>query len=1001
MDIYIDRLKKRAKILGNHYQKYITIVDKYIDALMGRLENAGMIERVHLWATAHDYREEMSTIAGVSDAREQRLDDLGCYFAYQFLQLNLGALDALMYEVTTKGSKQDVYKQFMLRVGHDFRRLTAAYMEQLLKQFLATNELKSFVVLGVGTRSDQDDIDIGVVDRGEEDREELNKAIGRMSMEMFKKAISLHLHLSEHVGKASLYLASIEEYDELLQKEIHDFVIITEMLGAARILGSRKLFSDFRRQVTFRYYHNPRDSKNTKFHEGYLRGIVGETRSLMFRELYNDRINPKLDGLRMIKSGLYAAKTIFNLRQVNAWAILEELQHHDKRRGYFYRELEASLTFLEIFRYLFQLLTAQEEDIFVNDQITYDNLSLMAEAMGYTQYGTGGAVDFLLTDYFKYIRNAKETVRNVLPYIVDHLSSITVFGRMARHKKVTEDGKKRVGNWAVQFLQESKFFRGTRFWDDIADVFERKNGYVLKRLVNDLYAMNPERRRLILNGFIEWGWNSFIATFSLILLLYKFKDEIADPHLYEEYNKLFLERARATPEVAQRLSIVFKSMPELLYEYLQTLSTEQQKSFYEWLSAKPWDDEIEPDRHRLRLLTRLHYGTSTYFKRIMSRVLGDHPEYLSYLDDSRRLALIGRGILAGVERAQNNRQKLVLIHHYHSFEFFRVCLNTLTGLPAPVTADDFTVFSDTYIRLLFEISKEFVDETLDKELQTKDLLGVFVTGGHGQMLAFDDDYDLIILLNSDDHEILQYSTAIMRKMHREIVKCGIMPHYRFSDHTVSFVCTFSQLKKILAAPSRDKFIDMSQLLATRMIVGSSVLQNTFDSEIIHPFIFARQKQYIVQMINELKSRERDFKKDEDDHLDIKDTPGGVRDIELLLFIFKSLFKIRENSNYVVLQKLQTLLPAMKADFKKLFESYQLLRLVRNLNRIIVSADDTINIDYLHDLADNLEIEPHPHKSRSLVLFNDLKKTIRQSRGILKKAINKIEKEYLRELPEQE
>ena len=54
-------------------------------------------------------------------------------------------------------------------------------------------------------------IDIGVVDKGDEYRDELNRCIGKMNSEMLKKAISLHFHISEHVGNISSYSASIDD----------------------------------------------------------------------------------------------------------------------------------------------------------------------------------------------------------------------------------------------------------------------------------------------------------------------------------------------------------------------------------------------------------------------------------------------------------------------------------------------------------------------------------------------------------------------------------------------------------------------------------------------------------------------------------------------------------------------------------------------------------------------------------------------------------------------
>ncbi len=998
MDLDFDRLRRRAEALGNHYRKYSTIIENNIDALMGRLEYAGMVERVHLWAGAHNYQEEISTIAQVGKSKEEKLADLGCYFAIQFLQMNLNALDALMLEVTTNEARLGVYKQFMLRVGHDFRKLTAAYMEQLLNIFLPPEQRIEFVFMGVGTRSDQDDIDIGVVDRGEQGRDDLNKAISRMNAEMFKKAVSLHFHLSEHVGSPTSYSASIDEYLRLLENEIHDFVIINEMLGAARVIGSRKLFFDFRRKVTLRYYYNAEGGKYAKYHEGYLRGIVGETRSFMLRELSQDYLSPKNDGLRMIKAALYAAKTIFNLRQVNAWAILEELKKRDKKRRAYYENLEGPLTFLEIFRYLYQLLIAQEEEIYLHPKSAKDNLALVADAMGYRNVGTASATDFLITDYYDNIQKAKNALKNSMPAIVDHLSSITVFGKLLRHKKATTAGEKRVGNLALRFLEEAKFFRGTRFWDDAITVLELKNGQLLKRLVDDLCSLPSDRKEDLLQQYIAWGWNSFIATFSFVVLLHRYRRDFDDPDLYQRFNELFVQRMSGTVDEAQRISTVFTHYPKLLHDYTDLLTESQQRKFFHWLDSDVWDKELLPARDRLRYLLRLHYGTSKYFQRAMDKVLARHPEYLSYLNDPQRLDLIGKGILAEVEREPSIRQKLRKLTFFHDFEFFRVCLKTLSGASSQSVALEYAEFSDTYLRLLFDTCKQDVDERRGTALQTGDLLGIFVAGGRGQMQAFDDDYDLVILLNSDDEAMLSYCSSISSRMHKEIVACGIMPHYRLADFTTSYVCTFRQLKTILEDGAGDRFIDQSILLGSRMIVGSAILQQAFEREIIQPYVLEKRAQYIGEMLEEISQRRLSYSECDEGTINLKEIAGGLRDVEMLLLICRALFNLQEPSNFMLMNRLATGLTQHGQLFHRLSKIYEFLRMIRNLNRLTVAADDKFDREYLENLTEFLKIPGHKNDSGPSRLLTKLQATLSSGRRTIEEITEKVVRPKMKRWP---
>lgn len=988
MDIYFDRLVKRSAVLGNHFKKYLTIIEKNLDSLMERLENAGMKERVHLWVNSPDYRKEMQTILLVGTSQQERLNDLGCYFALQFLQMNLSALDDIALAVTSDENKHVIYKEFMLQVGHDFRKLTATYMEQLMHLFLPENQPIEYVFLGVGTRSDQDDIDVGVVDSGSEDREILNKAICKLNGEMFKKAIHLHFHLSEHVGNPSSYSASLEEYIDLLEHEIHDFVIITEMIGAARITGSRKLFSEFFRKVISRYFYRRNDGQDLKYHEGYLRGIVGEARSFMFRELSNDRINPKNDGLRMIKGGLFAAKTIFNLRQVNAWAIIEELCSRDKRRKSQYQKVDDSLTFLEIFRYLYQLLIAEEEEIFLTDASARKNLGVVAKFMGYRDIGGAKATDFLLTDYYAKVIQAKETIKELLPFAMRHLESISILGKILRHKKVTAEGERRIGNLGIRFLESTKFFRGTRFWDDIITALERKEGRVLKRFVSDLCALTGDERKHVLNQFVEWGWNSFITMFSFINLLHKYKSILPECHLFAELNKLFFKRVRGTEEEAQRLSVVFTHYPQLVYEYSKILTEKQQKKFYNWLSSNVWDTEVLPARDCLRYMLKLHYSLSKYFKRIMHSVLSEKPEYIKYLIDREHLELIGKGTLAKIERTNGLKQKLQNLKFYHDFQLFRMALETLAGASTINLALQYTEFSDKYIRLLFDTCKREIDEKRKNAVETGDMLGIFVTGGHGQMQAFDDDYDLIILLNSEDEEMISYCSSIVQRMHREIIKSGVLPHYNLAQCTKSYVCTFSKLEIILSKNMDDRFILKSQLVGARLVVGSSLLLDIFERDILEPFIFKKKNKFIKDMLKEIATR-RKSRKAKADSINLKEDAGGLRDIENLMAILRVLFKAKEHSNFRFLVKLQANLPAYESHFRMLLRSYDFLRKIRNLHRITVTANNSIHLNHLDNIVEHLEVKSKRQLNPSEVLFLRVKMSMKVSERVSNKIINEV------------
>ncbi len=947
----LHRLKIRTLNLGNQHRKYLHTISENLDGLCRRLEQHGAVERIHLWSTASNYRKEMAEIGSWSGNEDERLSDLGCYFALQFLQMKLDALDSLVVELRKSPERLPVYKQFMLRIGHEFRRLTAAYMNELMRIFLPTDAAVDYVVLGVGTRSDQDDIDLGVVDAGEENREVLTTAIARMNAEMLKKAISTHYHLSEHVCNSDCYSASVMDYEALLNSEIHDFVIINEMLGAARIIGNRKLFFKFRDQVTMRYYYDPAQPADWKFHEGYLRGIVGETRSFALRAFSHDHLNPKVDGLRMIKAALYAAKTIFHLRQVNGWALLETLQYHDPGRKAIYEKMEQALTFIEMFRYLYHLLVAEEEEIFYEDPTTRSNLNIVAEAMGFNHIGVASAVELLVAEYYQQAGMAKQAIINLLPQVVNHLTAISSFRRLDMSPRA---------DFSEHFLSTAQFFRGARFWDDMLVLMRQPESELLQRLMQDL-KQDEGKRADLLTQWVDWGQNSYLLLFPLINLLF----DRQETELGEALAQEFLRRELSADQV-RRISVVFNNYPDMMAQLIAHLSEESRRWFHERLQIEVWDRQLVLDRDRLSNLIKLQFTTSKSVRRVLHKVLATHAEFFELINQPAELAVFGQGLGSQVNQILNFRQRRKKLAEFHDWEFLRVCLLALNRVPNSRVAEEYIEFSDAYLKQLFDICVQEVDEKHPEQKPERSLVSILVTGGYGHCLAFDDDYDLIILVDSDSVEVKAYYEAVFTKMHSEIARSGILPHYRLAEYTGSFTCTIRELKALLQNKEMDTFVDQSQLLGARMVMGSDRLRTGFYEFIIRPHIFAEKIRYSRAMLDEISNRHKVYAMDKIHAVSLKESPGGLRDVEMLLDILRALFEVNQHSNYRVFHTFQTILPEYCRQLTVLLKQYDFLRTMRNLHRLAIAADDCLNVAYLNLPAEIISAGDTKETSESLI-----------------------------------
>jgi len=934
------KLKDRVSHLGNHHQKYIRSIEAHKDRLIEGLEAKGEIDQVNLWKSARDLSEEMDVILELGDTLREKLALLGCYYCMQFLQMNLRLTDVLQLNLTTAKDRTQMFRDFMIHSGLQFRSLTANYMQRLLDLFIPEAQRPEFVICGVGSRSDQDDIDIGIVDDGSERRHEFNKAVGKLRNEMLKHASCLHFYLSEHVVTQG-YSASISDYRELLDKEIHDFIIITEMLGAAPILGSLRLFDQFKQEVTWRYHYAPH--QNNKYHEAYLRGLLGEVRSLLIRQMQPDSIHLKDDALRMLKSMIYVEKTLFRIDKVNPWDILRGLRQRNPSQKRLYDELDRVLTFLDTFRHLYQLFVVQEEEVQLGEASLADALAHVAQCMGYKDVGTVKGWDHLLIHYQESVQQAKDIVGLLLEPVTEHLRSITIFSALAQPRRA-QAGKSK-GNLAVDFIRASRFFRGTKFWDDVLEILEANNGELLHRFVRDFAPLSGRYRRKLIEEYGSTSQYTLYAFLSLLVIIVKYQRGSEYQKLFDELNDAFLDMAGKIESRISKLSKLFCQYPQLINTYLMRLNEDRLIRFGHLLENGGGEAEAA-SAAGLRKVCQLHYSNSRYFKRYFTRVIHKHPEYVEYLDSTDKLRQIAHGLLGNVGNLGGCQEKKDSLADYYDLEYLRVGLETLRGAPISTTNAEFTEFSDTFLQVLFDINKQCIDEEMGGKVATHDLLAVFVAGGHAREQAYDDDCDLIILLDSSDEEMRRYCDRIANRMNTDILRRGTLPHYRFTDHFGHYVTRVDELEQLFARECPDGFIDRSQVLGSRMIIGSTKFGKEFEDRIIRPYIFGQSGTYIAQMIGEIRSRHRDEPDPNGDALNVKEGRGGLRDIEMILLICKAKYGLREPINRKLVRTLCEAEPRRRKDFETLSTSFDFLRSIRDAYRLTVSAENVLRAAYL-------------------------------------------------------
>ena len=977
-----DLLKKRVSRLGNHYQKYIHIIEKNKDYLIKALHSTGKLMQVHLWRTSFSPDEEMKIISNLSTDVKTRIKFTSCYYALQFLQLNFRNLDVLALGITSGANSIEIYGNFITQIGIEFRKLTKIYLNNLLDIYIPSDIRPEFFIVSVGSRADQDDIDTGVIIADDSDATEFNRAFQKVAQNMLVNATVLHMYLSEHVGK-EIYTTTISEYKELIEKKMQDVIIVTELLNAKLILGSEKLFDKFYEEVINNYYYS--QEKDSKLHERFLRGILGEARAQLLMPLQNDTICPKDDALRIIKSLLYAKRTVYNIKEVSTWEIIDNLIIKEPHLKSEYELLDKALAFIEIFKFLLQMYIVQEEFMRPAD-IDKNQLALIAQKMGYTPIGTVNAWDQLVIDYYRYVKEIRKICDFLITDVSRHLSSITIFSKILNLRTV----KKQKMNIAVEFLKNARYFEGAKYWEDQLNNLEN-NKLILGQFVKDFQSLNPFDRKKLIIDYVLWSKYSPTSLIRFITIIGKNQQIPNSESLFKDMNLAFLMQFRGMPYIAERMYRIFTLYPQFIHEYLQFFPESQYKLFDEILKHPLVDDRLKNHQIQLKELFKIHKWSSLYFHRFFYRIILNHPEYLTSLTNTQQLSKIASGLLAMVSNYPNAEQQKKILGDYYDIDFLRVGIGTINGVKLDVTNREFTEFCDNYLQKLFDICTEEVEEESETEPPNTDTFAILAAGGHARGQAYDDDYDLIAVVDTDDENVVRHATKVITKMNREIVKRGLLPHYRLGEILDGFVVPISKIVDYLNSEREESFIDLSQLLGARIVIGSNDLREVINNKILKPLIFNKNAYYIQRMITEINSRQKSVKKCNNDTCNLKETKGGLRDIEAVALMLKAYFGISTPLSHNFFRQIKPKLPDLNSVLDIISESLYFLRTIRNLYRITIAAEDDLQSIYFSSLANiyfGVELENGPDL---------LKKKIQAALNNSAKACNEIIKYLKKEL----
>ncbi|MCK4409546.1 MAG: hypothetical protein KAW67_05645, partial [Candidatus Eisenbacteria sp.] len=483
-----------------------------------------------------------------------------------------------------------------------------------------------------------------------------------------------------------------------------------------------------------------------------------------------------------------------------------------------------------------------------------------------------------------------------------------------------------------------------------------------------LDAVPAASRAKIVDSLAGCADQALGTVMALITILSDNRNRPACGRLFEELSAAFRKRLKDAPYAGIRLIELFFRWPRLINRYLLSLGDDAVREMSELLKTDIWDPEVVLWRDRLQGLLDVHTGSSRYFLRYLERAGEDYESCLTNLGNQSALRDISRGVIAAVDSETEYAARNKKLGDYYDLEFLRIGLGTLSGEPASQTDAQFTRVADTYIESLFDNCKREVDRNEQFRVSTHDLLAVYATGGLGREQAYDDDFDLMILLNTSHEDVRAYANRIVAKMNAEIIKRGTLPHYRFADHFGHYVTTLTELQEFLDTDRPDAFVDRSQILEGRMIVGTKRFAEAYWRRIVRGRLFTKRLEYVTSMRKEIESRHADMAASGLGSTDVKDGIGGLRDILMLLLMYKTAFKVRHPVNMGLLAIIARRDSAHSPEMALLSAALEFLKNLRNAYRLSVGAEDTLRPEYFGIVASamNMDYKDEPDAGERLL-----------------------------------
>lgn len=954
-----DELSGGLERLSNHFQKYRQLVEQNIPELRQRLAERGMAGKVHLWRKSHNYKRQMMAVAKVADSKDETQRYIGTYFALQMLHLHFISIESLRREFNTDADRGRVYRHILTRLRIQRRTLISTYLGMLIHVFAENTRLNGAAICNVGMIMDQEDLDVAVFVSPGINKQKWNAMIGQVAAEFFKYSSKMHFYLAELVTTHS-YLTTAADFQRFLEKDVSNYILISELMASEFLYGDTRTMQSIKEKVINKFYF---DRNERYLHEAYLRGLMAEVQGRIQQSVDSRWTSPKNDALRLIHNSVSLLKSIYGIHEHGSRDTLDTMIVRDPENKNLYLKLQNTLNFCEMFLHVYQLLISIEDQFDSNDPVTLENLDIVAEVMGFEQLGPVRPGSRLLVHYYEQLALLSDLAEHVVNIVNRHLKQNTVFKDLLHGNQPPDMHIKWTDSLIRNLFFAIKQFRGIRYWDDILQLMAENNGRHLNQLVESIEQLSPHHRLHIFRRLIEM---IVYDMDSMIMMAVLFREHIhlqSNIDYAHEMNVWLLELLKSDLTRVNALVKLILAYPETVTRFLVQLDQQQISDLEKAVNTiKPQDENCEKLQKKFAILCRVLIFSSNNYRRFFIKVVGKRPEIVTHIDDMKYLDRIRQLLWAELSDAESPKDLKERLIIYYQFGFCRC------GLEALNRAGDlesfyrmYHSFFRRYFRWLYRAAQWKIETernySFEFRIQDEDdhPMAIFCTGGYAREEAFENDIDLFVICEKSDQEFLRYASSIINDMNRELNRQGVSTHHRFAEIFNSFVIPVKQLESKIEKPDHTDFIEWSQLLGARLLVGSQSLDRVL-ANLLEKKLFSDPGRFIKSLLAEIEDRKNDYIKQKNRPVNVKENPGGLRDIQMILQAAQAYIGNRESDVWKTFELLMAGIPELAPEFKTLERVYKFLRTFKDIYYLSLSAEDEMIRDRLIYVSQQMGIE---------------------------------------------